>query len=156
MAGNGAVIVDIREADERRRERIDGAVNCPVSAIDRIAIEGETLIFHCRSGGRTETHRSRLAERAGGRPWHVLDGGIEGWKQAGLPVIVDRRQPIDMQRQVMIAAGGLVLAGVALAIFIWPPLIAIPAFVGAGLVVAGVTGFCGMARLLKLAPWNRV
>jgi hypothetical protein len=28
-------------------------------------------------------------------------------------------------------------------------------FVGAGLVFAGVTGFCGMARLLALMPWNR-
>jgi Protein of unknown function (DUF2892) len=28
-------------------------------------------------------------------------------------------------------------------------------FVGAGLVFAGVSDWCGMARLLALMPWNR-
>ncbi|MGA8903369.1 YgaP-like transmembrane domain [Bradyrhizobium sp.] len=31
----------------------------------------------------------------------------------------------------------------------------VPGFVGAGLLLAGLTGFCGMARLLMRAPWNR-
>jgi rhodanese-related sulfurtransferase len=59
-------------------------------------------------------------------------------------------------RQVQIAAGGLVLAGVALGFTVHPVFFGLSAFVGAGLALAGVTGFCGMARLLAVMPWNRL
>lgn len=155
LVRNGAVLVDIREADEYRRERIDGAVNCPVSALDAIAIEGDVIVFHCKSGGRTQAHADRLAAKAGERTWLLLDGGLEKWKQSGLPVRKDASQPIELQRQVMIVAGALVLTGVLLAAFVASPFILLSGFVGAGLVFAGVTGFCGMAKLLMFAPWNR-
>jgi rhodanese-related sulfurtransferase len=148
-------LVDIREADEYRRERIAGAVNCPASSLEAIDIEGDFIVFHCKSGGRTQAHAARLEEKAGERAWLILDGGLEGWKQSGLPAQKDARQPIELQRQVMIAAGMLVLMGVLLASFVAAPFILLSGFVGAGLVFAGITGFCGMARLLMLAPWNR-
>jgi hypothetical protein len=72
-----------------------------------------------------------------------------------LPVAVDRRQPIDLQRQVQIGAGSLILAGALLGLLVSPWFYAVPAFVGAGLVTAGMTGFCGLARLLMRAPWNK-
>ena len=53
-------------------------------------------------------------------------------------------------------AGGLVLAGVILGFLLSPWFFALSGFVGAGLTFAGVTGFCGMARILAVAPWNRV
>ncbi|ESQ88198.1 hypothetical protein ABAC460_16180 [Asticcacaulis sp. AC460] len=148
-------MVDIRDADEHRRERIEGALNCPVSALDAVTIEGDIIVFHCKSGGRTQVHADRLAAKAGERNWLLLDGGLDNWKQSGLPVQKDARQPIELQRQVMIAAGLLVVAGVLLARFVAAPLILLSGLVGAGLVFAGVTGFCGMAKLLMLAPWNR-
>jgi predicted branched-subunit amino acid permease len=58
-------------------------------------------------------------------------------------------------RQVQIAAGSLVVIGVLLGALVHPGFYALSAFVGAGLVFAGVSGFCGMARLLVLMPWNR-
>ena len=58
-------------------------------------------------------------------------------------------------RQVQIAAGSLVLAGVLLGAFVAPGFYALSGFVGAGLLFAGVSGFCGMARLLAVMPWNR-
>ena len=72
-----------------------------------------------------------------------------------MPIVVDRRQPIEMQRQVQIAAGGLAFSGTLLGLPLSPWFFVVPAFVGAGLVFAGLTGFCGMARLLRRAPWNR-
>ena len=51
------------------------------------------------------------------------------------------------------AAGGLILLGGLLGVTIHPAFWGLSAFVGAGLFVAGATGFCGMARLLLLAPW---
>jgi hypothetical protein len=69
--------------------------------------------------------------------------------------VTDRRQPIEVQRQVQIGAGSLAFLGTALGVFVSPWFFVVPAFVGAGLVMAGVTGFCGMANLLMRAPWNR-
>jgi hypothetical protein len=36
-----------------------------------------------------------------------------------------------------------------------PAFFGVSAFVGAGLTMAGATGWCGMARLLRIMPWNR-
>src|SRR3546814_8784676 len=78
---------------------------------------------------------------------YVLEGGIDAWRRAGLEVAADRRQPLELMRQVQLAAGGLVLLGVALGFLVGPGLFALSAFVGAGLMLAGATGWCGMARL---------
>jgi predicted branched-subunit amino acid permease len=58
-------------------------------------------------------------------------------------------------RQVQIGAGSLVLIGIILGTLVAPGFYALSAFVGAGLVFAGTTGFCGMAHLLARMPWNR-
>ncbi|MFY7978292.1 MAG: YgaP family membrane protein, partial [Brevundimonas sp.] len=76
-------------------------------------------------------------------------------KAAGLPIRTDARAPLELMRQVQIAAGGLILLGAALGTFLHPAGWTLSAFVGAGLLTAGVTGFCGMARLLAVLPWNR-
>lgn len=80
---------------------------------------------------------------------------MDAWKRAGLPVATSARQPLELQRQVQIAAGSLTLLGIMLGISVSPWFYALPAFVGAGLIFAGVSGFCGLARLLMKAPWNR-
>jgi rhodanese-related sulfurtransferase len=154
----GAILVDIREADEHARERIPGARHHALSRIDAehpVRPGDEVLIFHCRSGARTQANAARLAADAGDCEVLVLDGGIEAWKKAGLPVALDHRQPIEIQRQVQITAGGLVLLGAALGALLSPAFYALSGLVGAGLVFAGVTGFCGMARLFTMMPWNR-
>lgn len=151
----GASLIDIRAPDEHARERIAGALNVPLDRLSREAAAGNVLIFHCRSGMRTGQAVPALAEAAGGRDCYILEGGIAAWSNAGLPVEKFRGAPIEMQRQVMIAAGLLVLLGTILSLFIAPAWIALAIFVGAGLTFAGITGFCGMARLLALMPWNR-
>ncbi|RDV05591.1 rhodanese family protein [Undibacter mobilis] len=154
----GAVLVDIREADEHARENIPGARHHALSLLDRDmpARPGDdVLIFHCRSGMRTKTNAGKLANVAGGCEAFILEGGIDAWKKAGLPVSLDRKQPIDMMRQVQIGAGSLALLGALLGFLVNPVFYALSGFVGAGLLVAGVTGFCGMARVLALMPWNR-
>lgn len=155
LIAQGAVLIDIREADEHRRERIAGALNCPLSSLGQAPLTSEAVIFHCASGARTQSCVSRLAEFADGRYWSVLEGGLAGWKKAGLPITKSDRAPIELQRQVMIVAGSLVLLGALLATLVWPIFIAIPIFVGGGLLFAGLSGFCGMARILMKAPWNR-
>lgn len=158
LVRSGAVLIDIREADEQARERIPGARHHALSRIDQgtpIQAGDDVVIFHCRSGARTKGNAARLAAVAPNCETYVLDGGIDAWKKAGLPVALDRSQPIDLMRQVQIGAGSLVLLGVVLGALVAPGFYALSAFVGAGLTFAGITGFCGMARLLSLLPWNR-
>lgn len=156
---DGAVLVDVREPDEHLRLRIPGARNIPLSRIELAEFEmrsGRPVLFHCRSGMRTTDHADRLAGLAAGCEVYGVEGGLDAWKRAGLPVTEDRSQPLELMRQVQIAAGTLVLLGVALGWLVSPWLFGIAAFVGGGLVFAGITGFCGMARLLRVMPWNRV
>ncbi|MGH7020287.1 MAG: rhodanese family protein [Brevundimonas sp.] len=157
LEAQAVVLVDVREADEYAREHIAGSMTAPLSrfeAADLGLTPGRDVVFMCRGGNRTATHCERLAARVGG-PAYVLTGGLDGWKAAGLPVATDRKAPLELMRQVQMAAGGLILLGGALGVAVHPAFWGLSAFVGAGLVFAGATGFCGMARLLALAPWNR-
>ncbi|MEH0100947.1 thiosulfate sulfurtransferase YgaP, partial [Escherichia coli] len=79
----------------------------------------------------------------------------DGWKKAGLPVAVNKSQPLPLMRQVQIAAGGLILIGVVLGYTVNSGFFLLSGFVGAGLLFAGISGFCGMARLLDKMPWNQ-
>jgi rhodanese-related sulfurtransferase len=156
---DGAVLVDIRERDEFARERIEGARHHAVSILDRDhpARPGDqVLIFHCKSGNRTSQTAHQIAHGTpAGIETYILDGGIDAWRKAGLPVTIDRKAPIPVMRQVQIGAGSLVLLGAVLGATVAPGFYLLSAFVGGGLVFAGVTGFCGMARILEIMPWNR-
>jgi rhodanese-related sulfurtransferase len=153
----GAVLVDIREPDEYAREHIPQARLQPVSSLHHGAIQtsGDTpVIFHCKSGGRTKSHAARLASAANCQAY-ILEGGLDAWKRAGLQIATDRGQPLELMRQVQIAAGSAVVLGVVLGALVSPWFYLVPAFVGSGLIVAGATGFCGLARALSIMPWNR-
>ncbi|MGE0747077.1 MAG: rhodanese family protein [Rhodospirillales bacterium] len=154
---NGAVLVDVREPAEYAREHIPGAVNRALGTLDGgpVAPGAPAVVFHCKSDGRTRANADRLAAAAGADAY-ILGGGIDAWRAAGLPTKVDRRQPIDIMRQVQIAAGSLIVAGGALGFLVDPAWFWLPVAVGAGLVFAGVSGTCGMASLLRRMPWNRV
>ncbi|MDF2603320.1 MAG: hypothetical protein K0R56_682 [Sphingomonas sp.] len=153
----GARLVDIRGADEFARERIPGAINLPLDRVAALPREERPVIFHCKSGMRTAANASALAAAAAaaGAPAYILEGGVDAWRSAGQPTVVDRAQPLEIMRQVQITAGMLVLAGVLLGLFVTPAFFGLSAFVGAGLIFAGATGWCGMANLLRLMPWNR-
>lgn len=154
----GATLVDVREPDEHARERIPGAQNLPLSKLEEAEVAlhgGKPVLFHCRSGARTGVNAARLAAKAGLVNAYVIEGGLDAWKRAGLPVAEDRRQPLELMRQVQIAAGSIVVLGVVLGALVAPAFYALAGFVGAGLIFAGVTGTCGLARVLRAMPWNR-
>lgn len=154
LVDQGATLVDIRGPDERAREHIPGSHHGPLTQLTDFAGVGTPIIFHCRSGMRTKSNAGHLRQSAPCEAY-MLEGGIEGWKQAGLPVTVDDSQPIEISRQVMIVAGSLVLIFVALGALVAPAFSLLAGAIGAGLVVGGVSGWCGMAKLLALMPWNR-
>lgn len=162
LVQQGAVLVDIRSSDEYARERIQATKNIPLENLSKETLAKEfpatdaaqTVIFHCRSGMRTKTNAERLAAAVECKAF-ILDGGIDAWKNANLPVIKDASQPLELQRQVQIGAGSLALIGFILGVTVSPYFHFISGFVGAGLLVAGLTGFCGMAKILMRMPWNK-
>ncbi len=163
---NGAQLIDIRSPDEFARIHINGAVCMPIDSLDKDKINQNTnpnnsqnndniVIFHCLSGVRTVQNADKIIACTPNCTAYIMDGGLQAWQKAGLPIIIDRTQPISLMRQVQIVAGILILLGVALGSRVSPWFYGISGFVGAGLLFAGVTGFCGMARLLALLPYNR-
>jgi rhodanese-related sulfurtransferase len=162
LLDSGALLIDIREADEHARAKIPGAQHLPLSKLDEADFavhQGKPVIFHCKSGARTKANGPRLAGKLGETceafEAFMVEGGLDAWRKAGLPVVSDRHQPLELQRQVQIGASSLAVVGTLLGLFVSPWFFAVPAFVGAGLITAGLTGFCGMARILMRAPWNR-
>lgn len=150
-------LIDIREPDEYAREHIGGAVSIPLSRVEQADVKleaGRTAVFHCKSGMRTEANCAKLAARVDGDAL-ILEGGLDAWKKAGLPVKDNAKAPLPMNRQVQITAGTLVLAGALIGTFVHPAGYALSGFIGAGLIFAGVSGWCGMANVLAVMPWNR-
>ena len=154
----GARLIDIREPDEYAREHIVSAQLVSLSALEKgarlQAWSGETVIFYCQSGARTSGNATRLAALGSPATVCLLSGGLQAWKQAGLPTEEDSSAPLPLMRQVQIAAGSLVLGGVVLGYTVSDVFYLLSGAAGGGLIFAGLTGFCGMARLLQRMPWN--
>lgn len=154
----GARLIDIREPDEYAHEHITAAQLVPLSALEKgvriQAWSGETVIFYCQSGTRSSSNALRLAATGAPATVYLLAGGLQAWKQAGLPTEEAASAPLPLMRQVQIIAGSLVLGGVVLGYTVSSVFFLLSGGVGAGLIFAGISGFCGMAKLLQRMPWN--
>ncbi len=155
--GKPIEIIDVRTPIEYREVHIRGAKLIPLDELDprqiRSNATGAPLYLVCKSGGRAAKACEKFAA-AGFDNLFSIEGGTTAWEAAGLPV-VHSQSCISLERQVRIAAGTLVLIGIALGALVHPAFYALAALVGAGLVFAGVTDFCGMAMLLAKMPWNK-
>jgi rhodanese-related sulfurtransferase len=151
------VLVDVREPAEHAAERIPGSVLLPLSKINRKelpATPGKKLVLHCRAGRRGETACRKLLAEDPGLEVYNFEGGIEAWARAGHALEKSGRYILPLDRQVQLTVGLLVLVGTLLGYFVNPDFLLMTGFFGAGLVFAGVSGFCGMALLLAKMPWN--
>lgn len=153
-----ALLIDVRTPGEYRSVHAEGSLCLPLDTLDAAAVraagaDGRPVHVLCASGARAELAVRRLRD-AGLDGCAVVAGGTEAWAAQGLPV-VRGRGVIALERQVRIGAGALVVTGVVLALTVHPYAIALSAFIGCGLVFAGVTGWCGMGLLLARMPWNR-
>lgn len=151
-------LLDVRTPGEFESVHIRGAYNVPLDTLGEHAAEIRArveapVVLVCQSGARAR--RAEEALRGSGMPnLHVLDGGVNGWVAAGRPVQRGRER-ISLERQVRIVAGALAATGALLALAVNPLFALLPAFVGSGLVFAGVTDTCAMAMLLARLPYNR-
>lgn len=151
-------LLDVRTPGEYESAHIPGAYNVPLDTLGEHAQEiratvSEPVVLVCQSGARARRAEEVLKDCTMGN-LHVLDGGMSGWIAAGQAV---NRGPerLTLERQVRIAAGSLAAIGALLALLVNPLWALLPAFVGSGLVFAGVTDTCGMAMLLARLPYNR-
>jgi len=151
------VLIDIREIDEFAREHIEGALHMPLSKFDdldhAVMRTRPTIMYICQNGTLCCEHYRRLATAAF-RESYVIAGGMSAWKATGLPTTVDRTRPLELRRQVLIAAGLLVLVGLLLALFAWPGFIVVTVLTGCAMVFAGFTGWDGLGALIRRMPWN--
>ncbi|WP_425395774.1 rhodanese-like domain-containing protein [Aeoliella sp.] len=150
-------LVDVRTPAEFQDTHVRGAVNVPLDRLSADAVpqpaEGQTLYIICQKGGRGSKACDQLSA-AGLENVVNVEGGTTACEQAGVPVVRGKKV-MSLERQVRIAAGSLVLLGIGL-YFVHPAFLALSAFVGAGLVFAGLTDTCGMGMLLARMPWNQV
>ena len=149
-------LIDVRTPAEYGSVHAEGAVNHPMESlnVDRFPFGKEDEIHViCQSGGRSMKVSQKL-EAAGFTNIVNVDGGTSAWHAAGLPVS-EGKKVMSLERQVRIAAGSLVVIGAAVGQFVHPGGFALSAFIGAGLVFAGVTDTCGMGMMIAKMPWNR-
>jgi rhodanese-related sulfurtransferase len=160
-AGKSVDLIDVRTPAEFQEIHAEGAKLVPLDRLDPKAVmaerngtAGAMLYVICRSGSRAKQACVKFLS-AGHDNVVCVEGGTLAWEQAGLPVQRGKKA-VSLERQVRIAAGLMVLLGAILGFFVHPYFIALSAFVGAGLVFAGVTDTCGMGMLLARMPWNQV
>jgi rhodanese-related sulfurtransferase len=164
LRGDQPALLDVRTVAEFRAGHIPGAQLLPVGELrpDEVtrrfkqhaaAGHQEPLYITCRSGARARQAAERL-QLAGFTNLALVEGGTQGWELSGLPV---RRcsSAISLERQVQIAVGSLLILKVVLGFSVHALFFALAAVIGAGLIVAGVTRWCGMAQLIARMPWNR-
>lgn len=149
------IVIDVRETDEFKSEHIEGAISIPLSILDSKQIQQFSLpiVLQCKSGMRGAKAYQKLKQENPSIKVYNLEGGIEAWKSAGLQTIKTHYFP--QQRQVHIVAGTLTAIGTLLGVTLHPLFFIIPGFIGCGLAFSGITGYCGLGKLIALLPWNR-
>ena len=142
---------------EYKEKHIAGVTNIPLRDLAGHVTQLQnksTIYIHCRSGNRSQQAVETLQKLGITAELVNVEGGILAWQEAGFKTkSLTSRLPI--MRQVFIGAGSLVLLGLVLSYFSSSYFLLIPLFVSLGLLVSGITGWCGMALLLANMPWNK-
>lgn len=160
-SGQPVELIDVRTPAEYRECHATLARNVPLDSLDPHAImksrngsREAPLYIICQSGNRAQKACEKF-DTMGHSQIVSVEGGTQAWNEAGLSVVRGKKI-LSLERQVRIVAGILVLIGVMLGWIIHPAFIGISAFVGAGLVFAGITDSCAMGMVLAKMPWNQV
>lgn len=160
QSGKRVALIDVRTPVEHDEMHIAGSQLMPLDRLDPAAVRSATgsaeqCVIICHSGKRAEQAFQKL-QAAGCDKLAILEGGVTAWEAAGLPLNRSEKQRLPLMRQVQLIIGVLALTGSILALTVNKNFALIPAFLGAGLTLAGSTGWCGLAILLSKMPWNKV
>lgn len=151
-------IFDIRTPQEFAREHVPSSINVPMDQLESFdfsKFKDKNILFMCRSGLRTRNATHIISAKNFSQA-SCLEGGLERWKEAGLPVEKNTKVPIDIMRQVQIITSSMIFIGLFGFAILSKYFLILPLIVGVGQMVAGITGFCGMAKILALLPFNNL
>lgn len=160
QSGKRVSLIDVRTPVEHDEMHIAGSKLMPLDRLNPAAVkstagDAEQCVLICRSGRRAEQALQKL-QAAGFDNLVILEGGVAAWEAAGLSLNRSGKKRLPLMRQVQLVIGLLALAGSILALTLDKNFALIPACLGAGLTLAGSTGWCGLAILLSKMPWNKV
>lgn len=152
------VIIDVRSAAEFESLHIRGSYNVPLPLLSEHTEElaarlGSRVVLVCQSGTRAEQARQRLA-KVGIDGAYVLTGGAPAFQKSGGDVVRGKDR-WDLERQVRMAAGSLVVAGLVGGKLVSPKVRMVAGAIGAGLTFSAATNTCAMGRALSAMPWNK-
>jgi len=153
---NEAVLLDVREAAAYKATRIHGSHLIPLGQISAARLprgHHKKILIHCQGGKRSEQACAVLLAQQSDLDVYNIEGGLNAWAAAGLPIETGTVLPLN--RQVQMVVGLLVVLFTVAGFVVHPVFHALAGLMGLGLLNAGVTGWCGMAMLLAKMPWNR-
>lgn len=160
LKNNEATLIDVREVVEYQSCSIPGARHLPLSEVtmDKAHLpehQNKKLVFHCKSGKRSAMACAKLIKEDIDCDVWTLEGGIDAWKGQGNPTITSK-SILPLERQVHIAISMLILLGLSLhALLDNTAFLILPLIAGLGLLNSGITGWCGLAKLMAKMPWNK-
>lgn len=151
------VFIDVREPNEFMNQHIPGATLLPLGRITATDIPdtAKKVVIYCQKGMRGNKACNKVIEESADLKVYNLEGGISAWAANGLSLTGNQKKSMPIDQQVQVTIGTGLLAGSLAAYFVNPLFIALPAFFGAGLLFAGITGTCGLAILMAKCPWNK-
>lgn len=159
-ADASAELLDVRSPAEYAAAHLPGARLLPLDQLDAAAFlkqrgaNRQPIYVLCQSGGRARRAIEQF-QRAGFAGCVLVEGGMQAWMDAGLPVNRGESKVLPLMRQVQIVVGLVSAAGAGLALTVSPWFALLPLLTGCGLLFAGITGFCGLALVLARMPWNQ-
>jgi len=157
--GRAAELLDVRTPGEFSSAHVPGARLLPLGDLDAAEFlkqhdPDKTIYVLCQTGGRARRAIEKFRQ-AGFNECVLVEGGTQAWMEAGLPVDRGETRVLSLLRQTQITVGAVSAGGALLAVAVHPWFALIPLVTGCGLLVAGLTGFCGLALVLAKMPWNR-
>lgn len=158
LKNNEAIVVDVREPAEHEAEKIAESHLVPLENICKNSLpkcENKKLVLHCRSGKRSSNACQKLLSEDPNLEIYNLEGGISSWIEAGCEIKNSGKFFLPLDRQVQLVIGLAVFIGTTLGYFYNPKFLLIPAFFGAGLIFAALSGTCALALLIAKMPWNK-
>jgi rhodanese-related sulfurtransferase len=158
LENNEAILIDVREPAEHEAEKIYGSNLLPLANVCKSSLPGyenKKLVLHCRGGKRSLSACQKLISEDPNLEIYNLEGGISAWNAEGCEIKTSGKFFLSLDRQVQLAIGLGVLIGSVLGYFASPNFFLLSGFFGAGLIFAGLSGYCGLAILMAKMPWNK-
>lgn len=158
------ILVDVREKFERDAQRIDAPnLQCIAIPFEEVTSEklpktDKPIVLYCKLGKRSTTACEKLLKEGPCLNVSILEGGIDAWIKAGYPIAgkgFSNGVKMSIMQQVYLLFGTLIFIGTLLGAWVNPWFLLIPTLMSAGLIISGLSGWCGMHIFLLKMPWNK-